>query len=188
MDKDEIESQVILIGILIDAIGYCDEQSSEIITELAERKLEALKQSDHPCVAFLQAHMPQVGMTSENCDERYNRLVKQSSDAGCPEAQYRLGCQIWEAGQFEAAVNLYKASAETGFPPSQYCYGLGLLIGEGVEKDEEKGLHLIELAAHRLYDLALEFLIGRLDGDLSVDGKKKLKLYKTMLKWSEEKH
>ena len=186
MDDEQTESEIVLVGLLLDALGYCGEDSYDIILQIADTKLKALAKSGHPKFAYLQAHMPQFGMDAEEQELRFNSLIKQSSDAGVPQAQYEHACRLWEQDEHLAAVALYKASADKGFPPSQYCYGLGLFNGVGILKNETTGLYFIELAASRLYNLALEFLKGHYGNDLSVQGRKKFKLYSNMLIWSQK--
>lgn len=185
MDNENIESEITLVDRLIDVLGYCDVDSYETISQLADTKLKALAQSGHPKLPYLHAYMPQIGMEGGELDKRFNELIKQSSDSGVPQAQYTHACHLYECGDFHSAVNLYKLSADNGFPPSQYCYGLDLYNGVGIHKNESEGLYFIELAAGRLYNLALEFLIGIFQNDSSVDGKKKFEHYSKMLSWSE---
>lgn len=185
--NERVESDVALVEILMDSLGYCDEETSSIIMKIVESKLESLAKSQHPKVAYLQAHLPQFGKDSEELDLRFNSLMKVSSDAGVAEAQYEHACRHWERGEHQTAISLYKVSAEQGYPPSQYCYGLGLYDGIGIEKNEIEGLHFIELAAGQLYNLALEFLLSRYQDDASAKHIEKRGLYSKMLVWSEEK-
>jgi len=186
MDQEHINAELKLVGLLIDALGYCDPETYDTLFQMVERKLKALARFDHKDIAYLQAHVPQSAkMSSADVDARFNSLIKQSSDAGCAEAQYQYACRLWEQGDFEGAITLYKASADQGYPPSQYCYGLGLRDGVGIRRDQGKGLFYIELSAGRLYDLALEYLIAFYRDNQTAKGKDKSKLYSQMLNWSE---
>jgi uncharacterized protein len=62
-------------------------------------------------------------------------------------------------GKDEArAVELYARAAERGHALSQYDLGFMLLLGEGAEKDEAKGLWWMGQAAANGCDLAARFL------------------------------
>ncbi|GGX75255.1 hypothetical protein GCM10011309_26840 [Litorimonas cladophorae] len=185
MDSDEIKSNVKFVECLIDALGYCDAETYDLIFEITDKKLASLLKSNPQKFAYLEAYLSRPGMPDEKMEAWYNDKMRQSSEAGVAEAQYQHACRLWERGDHEAAVNLYKASADQGFPKSQYCYGLGLRDGVGVPQDKAKGLFYIELAAGRLYEYALEYLIGLYRDDLSNEGRQKFTLYSEMLRWSE---
>ncbi len=188
MDSDETKSKTNLVECLIDVLGYCDAETYELISKITTTKLKDLEKHKSKKFAYLQAHLPPPAMSSDELDTWFNAKMKQSSDAGVPEAQYQQACRFWERGDHTAAVDLYKASADQGYPKSQYCYGLGLRDGVGIAQDKPKGLFYIELAAGRLYNYALEYLLGLYRDDLSVEGREKFKLYSNMLTWSESWH
>lgn len=183
--SDDIQSQIRLIQMLMDVLGLCSEEDFETVLKILNRNFEDFARSEHPSLFALRAHMPQTNLDSAESDVRFNTLMQKGAAAGDPQAQYEHGCRLWEDGQFSAAVKLYKQSAKNGFPASQYCYGLALLSGEGVEKSEAEGLRFIELAAGRLYTLAIECLIGIFENDRSENGLRKLELYSEMLEWSK---
>ena len=188
MDKERIDAEVKLVGLLLDALGCSDAHTYDTLFQMIETKLNALSKTDHSEIAYLQAHLPlqqPAKLSSADFDARFNALMKQSADAGCAEAQYHHACRLWERGEFKAAISLYKASANQGFPQSQYCYGLGLRDGVGIEQDRAEGLFYIELSAGRLYNYALEYLIVLYRDDESAEGRANLDLYLQMLAWSE---
>ena len=192
MDNENIGNDVKLVGQLLDAYGNCDEDSSEVIYQLAYTKLQTILKGGHPRAPYLQALMPilesddKYDVSVSEHDAQFNALMKQSADAGVPQAQYEHACRLYEQGHHRAAVRLYKLSADNGFPPSQYCYGLDVYNGVGTDANEVEGLHFIELAAGRLYNLAIEFLIHLYRDDKSGEGSKKFDLYSRMLVWSEQ--
>jgi TPR repeat protein len=76
--------------------------------------------------------------------------VKAAADRGDPRAQFELG-QRFYAGKgilkdSEAAVEWWQKSAAQKFPPAELDWGLAYLKGDGVPKDERKGLRLCHLA------------------------------------------
>lgn len=189
MKYDEVRSGVKLVEHLLDALGYCDSQTYEIIYNIIVAKLKGLKKSNPKELAYLQACLPQTtDMSSDEVEAWYNAKVKEGSDAGDPAAQYEHACRLWEGTDYIAAVKLYETSAEQGHPKSQYCYGLGLFDGIGIAQNKAKGLHYIELAAGRLYDLALEYLIEFYRDETTPEGQEQFKHYSKMLIWSQNEH
>ena len=80
------------------------------------------------------------------------RLMLKEAEGGDLEAQHRVGACFatgdWEGPKDEAeAVRWYTKAAEAGHVMSQYDLGFMLLIGEGTEKDIQKGLWWLEQAA-----------------------------------------
>ena len=187
MDSDETKAEAKLVEMLIDTLGYCDEDTYELISQVAKKKLKSLQNLKPKKLAYIEAYLPNSALSSDELDTWFNAKMKQSSDAGVPEAQYQHACRLWERGDHTAAVDLYKASADQGYPKSQYCYGLGLRDGVGISQDKTKGLFYIELAAGRLYSYALEYLIVLYRDNQSVEGGEKFKLYSKMLTWSQSK-
>jgi hypothetical protein len=74
-------------------------------------------------------------------------------------ARYATGEFPVSKGEGEAkAVELYREAAERGHALSQYDLGFMLILGEGTEKDEVKGLWWMEQAAANRCGLAARFL------------------------------
>jgi uncharacterized protein len=82
------------------------------------------------------------------------------------------------------AVRWYQLSAEQDCSRGQYYLGLCYIEGEGVEKDEEKGLDLIRRAADQDYSLAVYDLAGlyaRGIGEPRSRGDQPLELFKRLV-------
>ena len=153
-------------------------------------KLLNIEYKNESCVEYVQAML--LGGFSSSKEEKaycdkYYLLLEKSANKGCKEAQYIVANRLYDEGKFIEALKLYKESANNGYAPSQWCYGLDSFNGiEGVIKpDIEKGLLYITYSAGQLYAYAVEFLI-----DIYTKGYKniepdesKAKFYKRMLKW-----
>ena len=153
-------------------------------------KLLNLEYKNEPCVEYIQA-MLLDGFSNSSKEkifyEKYYSLLENSANKGCNEAQYIVANKLYDAGKFLEALKLYEESANSGYAPSQWCYGLDNFSGiDGVLKpDIEKGLTYITYSAGQLYAYAVEFLI-----DIYTKGYKniepdesKAEFYKRMLNW-----
>ena len=80
------------------------------------------------------------------------RSMIEAAKSGDLEAQHNVGaCYAtgdWDGPKDETeAVKWYRSAAESGHALSQYDLGFMLLLGEGINKDIEKGLWWMEQAA-----------------------------------------
>jgi TPR repeat protein len=77
--------------------------------------------------------------------------LTKSAEAGHPEAQVFLGYHFENGYPNDMAVasRWYRLSAEQGHAGGEYHYALCFLLGNGVEKDEPRGLELMRQAADR---------------------------------------
>jgi TPR repeat protein len=57
------------------------------------------------------------------------------------------GRQLKDEGKLELAVDRFRQAAEQNNPSGQLSYGIHLLEGRGVAKNEQEGVHYIQLAA-----------------------------------------
>ncbi len=81
------------------------------------------------------------------------RSLIEAAERGDPEAQHNVGaCYAtgdWDGPKDEAeAIKWYTMAAQAGHAMSQYDLGFMLILGEGTEKDIEKGLWWMEQAAN----------------------------------------
>ncbi len=80
------------------------------------------------------------------------RSMIEAAESGDLEAQHNVGaCYAtgdWDGPKDEAeAIKWYSRAAEAGHTLSQYDLGFMLILGEGADRDLEKGLWWIEQAA-----------------------------------------
>ena len=141
---------------------------------------------NHPCHGYVQAILLGGFKTPED-EKNYENKLLESSKKGCKEAQYLIANRLYDDGKYIEALKLYKESANSGYAPSQWCYGLDHFNGiKGVlQPNVEKGLTYISYSAGQLYDYAIEFLIdiySKGSQGIKPDNKK-VEYYKTMLKW-----
>ena len=76
-----------------------------------------------------------------------------AAESGDLEAQHNVGaCYAtgdWDGPKDETeAIKWYTRAADAGHPLSQYDLGFMLILGEGTDKDIEKGLYWMERAAN----------------------------------------
>jgi TPR repeat protein len=180
-----------LLAALSRAYGYCHkEKDQDVIGVLISEKLEVLIKTDDPRVKHLQATLPNLGsqesyVNAEAFDLAYDKLMKEAADGGVAEAQYQYACRLYEQGNLSEAVGLYREAADKGYPPAQYCYGLDRYNGVGTDKNIVEGLKYIKLAAGRLDEYALAFLVELYSKDSSEEGTGNHQLYLKMLSWVE---
>ena len=187
-----MEDEIRLISTLIKAMGYCsDQENYKALGKITKHTFEQVDNSDDLRLKYLQSKLDNCGEkqpfdNESELEEKYNALIEESAKAGVAESQYLYACRLYESSLYTDASLLYKLSANQGYPPSQYCFGLDLFNGVGVKKNPEEGLHYIELAAGRLYEFALDFLIALYSEDDSKLGIMKYELYSKMLRWVEK--
>ena len=151
---------------LIKAYTYADKvKHQKIIIILVREILSPFIKIRHPKALWLQASLPNFGkprlrkLSSENYENHWRALIKESAEGGCAEAQYTYGCTIYDEEKYGEAVVFYRLSAESGYAPAQWCFGLNTLNGTGVDKNESLALFYIVCAAEQHYQYAVEFLL-----------------------------
>ena len=183
-------NEISLLEILNEALGYCEAQDYELISTLITKKLQNPTLNTHPRVKYIKAisinlHQDSNTLKDEDYDAQRLKLLCESCNLGVPEAQYELGNDLYEAGQYEEAVTLYSKSAEQGYPPALYTYGLDLYNGIGGEMDKPKGLKYIKMAAGLLNVNALEFLIELYSNAKTLADREIYDMYSLMLSWAD---
>jgi len=185
MHKQPITINMKLILHMMDALTYCgDTEIYAVILALIE---EELSKQDNLKSKFIRQLLPFHGSDEEAdfWEENRRAIIRECAESDIPEAQYLVGCEEYENRQYKKAVELYRKSAEKGYPPSLYCLGLAYYHGQGVESDKQKGLDFIKLAAGQLYGLALEYLIAYYKNNESEQSGKQLEFYSNLLSWSD---
>lgn len=187
MDIDCKQNEKI-ISSLFEALGYCSEVDYERILGLILDKYDRLKKPLSPELEFLKLQLPHCGgdryLTELELDKLRLSRIQYGVAAGLAEAEYLYGCHLYEQKEYEKAIPLYKSSADKGFPPSQHCYGLDRFHGIGnLQVNQNEGLTYIKLAAGRLYQLSIEFLIEFYRDNETSEGKENFRTYSLMLRW-----
>jgi len=176
---------------LCDALFHAHQDEYDALSAMILTSFNALAKPLSDDQEFLKIHLPNMGQGAiELSDEAYDELrlsmIKKGASAGIAEAEYRYACHLYEAEQYDEAITLYKRSAGKGYAASQHCYGLDLFHGTGgLTANKKEGLKYLHLAAGRLYEYSIEFLIHFYKKDTSSEGKQKLELYQNMLSWSK---
>ncbi len=80
-------------------------------------------------------------------DEENDRRMMKRIEAGDPAAMQRMGTLCFKQGDYDAAVKYWTNAAELGDAEAHYHLGVAYGEGYGVEKDEEKEVYHLEIAA-----------------------------------------
>jgi TPR repeat protein len=91
-------------------------------------------------------------------EKRHLFEVSAAAEAGSASAQFQLACTLDNEPTIRESSLLFKAAAEQGHTYSKWCYGLNLLSGRGIEKNEALGLLYIEAAGKEKFEGAIQFL------------------------------
>ncbi|SLN68892.1 hypothetical protein ROA7450_03713 [Roseovarius albus] len=140
------------------------------IEEWARELLERLSNKGMLIAGYLlqglddQKNSPE--MTSEEFDQCFLRRLKKGADDEIPEAMFYLAHSYWESQNYEEAASLYQKAASSGHVYAKWCYGLALIAGRGVEKDEVSGLKQIEESAAQKFEGAIQFMANAYAGGL----------------------
>lgn len=136
-------------------VGECRKAYKLLAPLLAEKNPEA---------QFLYAKFSISGTESvEDFEARSISLLQASSAAGYAPAMYALAA-CYDSGDLVArdavrASMLYEKAAEAGYPKAKLSHGMNLFYGaNGIRKNEEHGLALIEQAIAENVDGAVEAL------------------------------
>ncbi|MBC3808973.1 sel1 repeat family protein [Undibacterium seohonense] len=116
-------------------------------------------------------------------------LLRLAAEGGCPEAQYSHGCKLYDEGKISEAIDFYFQSAQEDYAPAQWCYGLDVLHGNGIEKNEIVGLRYIRMAAEQRYQYAVEFMIDSYtNGKYGFKGEEELQRWQRILPHCEHRY
>jgi TPR repeat protein len=138
-----LESQIQEAEYLIKAYFHSDNtKHKKTIIKLVREILSPLIRIRHPNALWLKASLPNLRkhnlrkLSNEDFENHWRALIKESAEGGCAEAQYTYGCTLYDEGKYVEAVEFYRLSAESGYAPAQWCFGLDTLNGTGVDKNE----------------------------------------------------
>ncbi len=136
---------------------------SSILIKRIIKLLKPFLKKRHPRALWLKAQLPNLGETrrlgEKQFDQLWLKLIQESAENGCAEAQYQYGCHLYDLNKLKEAVEFYRLSAIQDYAPSQWCYGLDTLSGTGTDKNEAIGMQYISLAAEQCYPYALDFML-----------------------------
>lgn len=189
----EIESEIREAESILEALGWCrDEERYDILLNMAKQILMPYWKRSNPRALWIKAGMPNLGedkisLSDSEFDTHYYELIRLAAEGGCPEAQYRHGCNLYDEGKIKEAVSFYFSAANEDYAPAQWCYGLDVLHGNGVEKDEGVALTYIKMAAHQRYEYAVKFMIDAYENCRYgfKENESELKKWKNILKFCE---
>ncbi|MGL4667385.1 MAG: tetratricopeptide repeat protein [Saezia sp.] len=97
-------------------------------------------------------------ISDEEFDRRRIEKARVLAQAGSIDAKFFLAVELDHGNTVAEASELFKEAAQQGHTYAKWCYGLNLLCGRGVEKNQALGLQYIEEAAHEKFEGAIQFL------------------------------
>ena len=65
-----------------------------------------------------------------------------------------------------AKYHLYKISADAGYAPAQWCFGLNSINGTGMTKNISEGIFYIRMSAEQRYEEAVNFMLNEITNEL----------------------
>jgi len=104
----------------------------------ANQKRELEERRDHKC-PFCRTPIPD---TDEGCDKQRMKRIEMND----PVAIFQEGGEQFIKGDYSSAFELYTKAAELGELEAHYKLSLMYNLGYGVEKDEGKEMHHLEVA------------------------------------------
>ena len=110
---------------------------------------------------WVVASLPQragEGITNEEFDRRHELNARAAASAGSAAAMFFLGCQLDTEPTITESTNFFRTAAEKGHTYSKWCYGLNLLSGRGIPRNEELGLRFIREAGEEHFEGAIQFM------------------------------
>jgi TPR repeat protein len=183
----DIDSELKKVECLLGALAWCSDQHQyDALLSMIRQTLEPYVRDSHPRALWLKSGMPNLGLDAVLSEEdflsEYTELVRLAAEGGCPEAQYKYGCNLYDEGKVEAAVNLFYQATQADYAPAQWCYGLDVLNGNGINQNEREGLAYIRLAAEQRYEDAVAFLIDAYqEKEYGFDDEAELRKWKAIL-------
>lgn len=161
---NDISCQLAEAELLVELLSVCSSETRLAHLEfLARDSIQELIDSSIPKALWLKSRLPNLGeegsLSADEYDKRWLSLIRTSAENGCKEAEYDYACHLHERRLFERSIPLYRSSALKGYPPSLWCYGLELIQGMEIAKDEERGYFYIHMSAEAGYEYALDYLI-----------------------------
>lgn len=152
------------IDLLISALGYCtDEKRYDQLQSIIKTCLATFIETRDGEALWQKCRLGNLGeereLSDEELDEIYAKLIEEAAHKGSSEALYVYANDLYDKDKKPEATQYYLKAANLGNREAQWCVGLGLLNGVGIEKDISEGLFYIDLSASQLYDSAVEFML-----------------------------
>ncbi|OHT01394.1 hypothetical protein TRFO_31828 [Tritrichomonas foetus] len=104
----------------------------------------------YPCALHMYGLACEKGLGMPG-DKSIN-IFKVGADNHYPQCMNNYATRITDV---ELSNKLWKEAAETGLKHAQYNYGVSLMMGRGVEKDEVRGAAYLKKASDQKYPLAM---------------------------------
>jgi TPR repeat protein len=161
--------------IILESVNLTDEELNQCLSD-ALKQIEIGKLFNHPLAYHNHAHylLEHSDNSKENYAQAISFLQKSVDMRFAPSCQILAG--IYENGLYgvkanvEYGLSLRIKAAEYGSKESQFILGVLVYQGQGFQKDKEKGLKLIEMAAKANHQEAQSFLKNLNKKDETISG------------------
>lgn len=160
----------LLISAVALALGACvgnsgkdmtaeDAASPEVLLEQAQQayesgdkataisKLRMAAQADNVNAQYTLARAYLAGDGVAKDEQQSLQWLAKAAEQGFAPAQNDLGGYYLDQKDIANAAPLLQAAAEQGYAPAQFNFGVMLVRGDGVQKNEEAGVALIQQSA-----------------------------------------
>lgn len=162
MTEEETEDRLAEARALIDASWHLsDDARRATVFGWIDDLLAPLVSAGNLDAIFWQetiASEENPATSEEEALARYREHITKLADQGHTEAMFRLSLLLHDAGEFVPAADYCKRAAGDGHAYANWCFGLDLLSGQGVARDEALGLKHIQAAAELYFEGALKFM------------------------------
>lgn len=162
MTEDESQERLAEAKALIDAIWHVsDDKRYATILDWIDDLLAPLVADGDLDATFWWETLRADGTPAESEEDaaaRYLKHLSSLADKGHTEAQFRLSQALYDQGEFVTAAKYCGQAAADGHAYANWCFGLDLLAGKGVDRDETLGLSHIRKAAELYFEGALKFM------------------------------
>jgi len=162
MNEEQIEPKILVAeahALLNAAWHTTDDKRYEKLISWAREIIEPLAMAEYAPALWLKCSLPyDAELSNEEVNRLHREELEKAAEAGNPEAQFSLACELYEEPTLEKSAFLFKKAAEAGHAYAMWCHGLNLLSGRGIEKNEEEGLSFIQRSAELKFEGAVKFV------------------------------
>ncbi len=168
-DESEIDSETLPQGVGYgEVLEYrqaaallCDDDVTWAEKREAVKTLEQLWGKGFTSAAYHLSKAYQDGLGVLPDDEKAEEWFRCSAAMGDAQSQYMLGKLLQEQRRMSEAASWYERASESGNQYAQYRLGKMCLLGDGVPKDIERAVQLLNDSANQGNQYA-QYVLGKL--------------------------
>jgi TPR repeat protein len=128
--------------------------------------LDPLVAASHPAAVWLQSdaksQFSDVEIDPDLARQERLSALMIAADSGVAEAQFFTSLHFFDEGDRARSYELCAKADAVGHAHAMWCHGLDLISGNGGERNETKGLKMIEQAATQKFEGAIRFMADAL--------------------------